>query len=90
VHRAVWCPGATGRDAPAGLSCDAGPDRYLDAEIEIAEGEEILTEMCCKFNEPALRAIYASGLELIEWHTDSESDSPSLWHDWPTAGDCRC
>ena len=41
------------------------------AEIEIAEGEEILTEICCKFNEPYLGRVYAdAGLELLEWHTD--------------------
>jgi len=75
VHRAVWCPGERRVEmrlqASRAMRVRIG---YLDAEIEIAEGEEILTEMCCKFNEPALRAIYAeAGLELIEWHTDSES-----------------
>ena len=43
----------------------------LATEIDIADGEEILTEICCKFNEPFLREIYADvGLELTEWHTD--------------------
>jgi len=72
AHRAVW------RDRERRVEMRlraARPMRVrigqLATEIDIADGEEILTEICCKFNEPFLREIYASvGLELTEWHTD--------------------
>ena len=42
-------------------------------ELDLAEGEEILTEICGKFNRGSLSDVYAdAGLELIEWHTDSD------------------
>jgi L-histidine N-alpha-methyltransferase len=42
-------------------------------ELSFRTGDEILTEICTKFNRPGLREIYAAvGLELIEWHSDPE------------------
>jgi len=42
-------------------------------ELDLAEGEEILTEICGKFNRGSLSDVYAdAGLELIEWHTDAD------------------
>ncbi len=75
AHRAVWC--ADERRVEMRLQA-AREMRvrlgYLDAEITIAAEEEILTEICCKFNEPTVRAMYREvGLELIEWHTDDEA-----------------
>jgi L-histidine N-alpha-methyltransferase len=75
IHRAVW------RDQERRVEMRLRAARPMRvrlgqpaAEIEIAEGEEILTEICCKFNEPFLRAVYAEvGLELIEWHTDPQT-----------------
>ena len=44
-----------------------------DLELELDEGDEILTELCGKFNTDTVAADYAdAGLELIEWHTDPE------------------
>ncbi len=42
-------------------------------ELDLAAGEEILTEICGKFNRALLAEVYAdAGLELIEWHTDAD------------------
>ncbi len=42
-------------------------------DLDLAEGEEILTEICGKFNRGVLADVYAdAGLELIEWHTDPD------------------
>jgi L-histidine N-alpha-methyltransferase len=74
AHRAVW----QSRERRVEMRLRASrPMRVqfgrLATEVEIADGEEILTEICCKFNEPFLREIYAEvGLELIEWHADPE------------------
>jgi L-histidine N-alpha-methyltransferase len=47
--------------------------RAVDEEIVFAEGDEILTEICTKFNRPGIEGIYAAaGLELIEWHADPD------------------
>jgi L-histidine N-alpha-methyltransferase len=75
VHRAVWRPDERRVEMRLQASREMRVRLgYLDAEITIANGEEILTEICCKFNEPGLREIYADvGLDLIEWHTDPES-----------------
>jgi len=44
-----------------------------DVDLSFAPGDEILTEICTKFNRPGLQEIYqAVGLELIEWHQDPE------------------
>jgi L-histidine Nalpha-methyltransferase len=72
AHRAVW----RARERRVEMRLKASrPMRVrfgrLDTEIAVADGEEILTEICCKFNEPFLREVYRQvGLELIEWHTD--------------------
>lgn len=43
----------------------------LDLEVEFAEGEEMLTEISCKFTEESAARMYRdAGLELVEWHTD--------------------
>jgi L-histidine N-alpha-methyltransferase len=45
--------------------------RALDLEVPFAEGEEMRTEISCKFTRPAVAAMYAdAGLELVEWHED--------------------
>jgi L-histidine N-alpha-methyltransferase len=45
--------------------------RALDLEVRFAQGEEVLTELSCKFTRDTVRAMYESaGLELAEWHTD--------------------
>src|SRR5262245_49967675 len=45
--------------------------RALDLEVGFAEGEEVLTELSCKFTRESVRAMYESaGLELAEWHAD--------------------
>jgi L-histidine Nalpha-methyltransferase len=43
----------------------------LDLEVDFAAGEEVLTEISCKFTRGSVAAMYeAAGLELLEWHTD--------------------
>jgi L-histidine N-alpha-methyltransferase len=45
----------------------------VDMEVEFAEGEEMRTEISCKFTLERLERIYANaGLELVEWWTDPE------------------
>jgi L-histidine N-alpha-methyltransferase len=42
-------------------------------ELDLAEEEEILTEICGKFNRGLLADVYGdAGLELIEWHADAD------------------
>ncbi len=44
----------------------------LDMEVEFAAGEEMLTEISCKFTRGSVEVMYAAaGLELIEWHEDA-------------------
>jgi L-histidine Nalpha-methyltransferase len=44
----------------------------LDLEVAFSEGEELLTEISCKFTERSVAEMYAgAGLELVEWHTDA-------------------
>ncbi len=43
----------------------------LDLEVDFAAGEEMVTELSCKFTRPGVAAMYRdAGLELLEWHTD--------------------
>jgi L-histidine N-alpha-methyltransferase len=43
----------------------------IDMSVDFAAGEEMRTEISCKFTRPAVGAMYASaGLELLEWHED--------------------
>lgn len=43
----------------------------LGMEVTFEEGEELVTELCCKFRRETAEALYArAGLELTEWHTD--------------------
>jgi L-histidine Nalpha-methyltransferase len=45
--------------------------RALGMEVPFAEGEEMRTEISCKFTRTAVAGMYAdAGLELIEWHED--------------------
>ena len=45
----------------------------LDLEVAFAEGEEMRTEISCKFSRAAAQDMYAAaGLDLLEWHTDPE------------------
>ena len=43
----------------------------LDLEVEFARGEEMRTEISCKFTRPMVEEMYArAGLEPVEWHED--------------------
>jgi L-histidine Nalpha-methyltransferase len=43
----------------------------LDLEVGFARGEEMVTELSCKFTRASLGRAYAdAGLRLVEWHTD--------------------
>jgi L-histidine N-alpha-methyltransferase len=43
----------------------------LDLDISLADGEEIRTEISCKFTRDTVAKMYESGgLTLTEWHTD--------------------
>jgi L-histidine Nalpha-methyltransferase len=45
--------------------------RALGMEVPFAEGEEMRTEISCKFTRTAVAGMYAdAGLELVEWHGD--------------------
>lgn len=44
----------------------------LDMDVPFAAGEEMRTEISCKFTREAVEAMYATaGLELAEWHEDA-------------------
>jgi L-histidine N-alpha-methyltransferase len=44
----------------------------LDMDVSFERGEDILTEISCKFTREGLTREYAaSGLELVSWHTDA-------------------
>jgi L-histidine N-alpha-methyltransferase len=46
----------------------------LGMDVEFAAGEEIRTEISCKFTQSGLAREYAAaGLDLLSWHTDDES-----------------
>src|SRR5204862_4087334 len=46
----------------------------LGMNVEFARGEEIRTEISCKFTRPALEREYAAAsLDLLDWHTDEEN-----------------
>jgi L-histidine N-alpha-methyltransferase len=52
-----------------------GPQRIrigaLDMNVELQDGEEVLTEISCKFTRPAVEAMLVdAGLGLEEWHAD--------------------
>jgi L-histidine Nalpha-methyltransferase len=72
AHVAVW--NAAGRRVEMRLRATRPMDVFVGgAVLHLAEGDEILTELCGKFNRDTLAADYArAGLELIEWHTDPE------------------
>jgi L-histidine N-alpha-methyltransferase len=43
----------------------------LDLEVDFAAGEEMRTEISCKFTGESVAAMYEeAGLRLLEWHTD--------------------
>lgn len=45
----------------------------LDLTVPLAAGEEIRTEVCCKFTRPVVeRELRAAGLALEVWHTDRQ------------------
>jgi L-histidine N-alpha-methyltransferase len=47
--------------------------RDLGIEVAFAEGEEMRTEISCKFTSDSVAGMYAdAGLELLEFHTDAE------------------
>ena len=46
----------------------------LGMDVEFARGEEVRTEISCKFTRPALEREYAAArLDLLDWHTDEEN-----------------
>lgn len=46
----------------------------IDLDIEFDRGEQIRTEISCKFSRSRLSREYSSaGLQLLDWYTDSES-----------------
>ena len=45
--------------------------RAIDLEVDFAAGEEMRTEISCKFTRDSVEGMYAdAGLELAEWHPD--------------------
>jgi L-histidine N-alpha-methyltransferase len=45
----------------------------LDMDVTFERGEDILTEISCKFTREQLTREYgAAGLDVVEWHTDPE------------------
>jgi L-histidine N-alpha-methyltransferase len=47
----------------------------IEMTIDLEHGEEIRTEISCKFTRPALERVYAAaGLEMTGWFTDPEGD----------------
>jgi L-histidine N-alpha-methyltransferase len=47
--------------------------RDLGLDVHFAEGEEMRTEISCKFTRETLSEMYASaGLDLVEFHTDDD------------------
>ena len=43
----------------------------LDMTVEFADGEEMRTEISCKFSRASVEGMYAdAGLRLVEWHED--------------------
>ena len=45
----------------------------LDMEVAFRDGEEIRTEISCKFTKGGLmREFAAAGLALASWHTDAD------------------
>lgn len=75
AHVAVW--NADGRRVEMRLRA-MRPMRVrlaaAGADLQLAAGEEILTELCGKFNADSLAAEYAAaGLELVEWHADPDA-----------------
>jgi L-histidine Nalpha-methyltransferase len=45
----------------------------LDLDVTFATGEEMRTEISCKFSRDSVEEMYdAAGLRLLEWHTDAD------------------
>ena len=45
----------------------------LDLDVDFMEGEEMRTEISCKFSRASVEEMYEeAGLELLEWHTDPQ------------------
>ena len=41
-------------------------------DVAFADGEEMRTEISCKFTRAAVEGMYAeAGLRLVEWHEDA-------------------
>jgi L-histidine Nalpha-methyltransferase len=48
--------------------------RALDLEVQLAEGEEVQTEISCKLTRASVDAMFAAaGLQLVGWETDAGS-----------------
>ncbi len=72
AHVAVYDPGPPWIEMRLRARADqAVTIAALDMELHIARGEEIRTEISCKFTRAAVDDMYAAaGLRLTEWHTD--------------------
>jgi len=71
-HRAVWRPRLERVEMRLRA---AEPVRVrlggLGMEVAFAAGEEIVTELCCKFRRETAEGMYRrAGLDPLEWHTD--------------------
>jgi L-histidine N-alpha-methyltransferase len=45
--------------------------RALDLTVAFEAGEEVRTELSCKFSRASVEAMYAAaGLDLVDWRTD--------------------
>lgn len=71
-HRAVWRPRLERVEmrlrAQDAMRVHLGA---LGMEVAFEAGEELVTELCCKFRRETAEEVYRrAGLELVEWHTD--------------------
>ena len=58
----------------AGVSCGIKADQALDLAVTFVEGEEIHTEVSCKFTHEGVENDFrAAGMQLDQWLTDSQN-----------------
>jgi L-histidine N-alpha-methyltransferase len=72
-HVARWCPEPAWIEMRLrALTPHEVRLENLGLELSFAEGEDILTELSCKFTRESVTAMYdEAGLELREWHLDA-------------------
>lgn len=75
-HVARYDPGAARMDIRLrSLAGQAVRLEDLDLDVEFAEGEEMRTEISCKFTRERMGVIYAeAGLRMVGWFTDADGD----------------